>query len=390
MSFTEAEKQDRHRAIQQVLLENKLQAIVFIGDNNIGHGFLGDFRYYTNNRTFFQRQIAVAFPDSEPVLFTYSGFSGRAARERSFIHDVRISSGYSVYEGVKQIDPLFIDVIELLRERSIDQGKIGINFEMLPFAGYTYFKKELPDLELVDVHENIMRIRLKRTKEEAEIFRRGAALADAGFQAALEVIRPGISEYEIIAEIEYAARKKGAEEFFTLIGSGKFAFGEENALGLPVTPSGRVIEIGDSIILEITPRYEGYWTQLVRIVNVGQPNSDLEKMQSVCRDAIKEGLKEFKPGKKVKDITRTMESYISSCGFIGKPPFGHICGIDLVEERVHTKNDREFQPGLAVIIHPMVYTADGKTVIFWGETYMATSEGYERLHHTDDTLVTVK
>ena len=130
MGFTKVEKQERHRAIQQILLKNNLRAIVFIGDNNIGHGFYGDFRYYTNNHTFFQRQVAVAFPDSEPVLFTYSGFSGRAAKERSFIHDVRISRGASVYEGIKQIDPLFIDVIDLLREQRIDKGKIGVSFEM--------------------------------------------------------------------------------------------------------------------------------------------------------------------------------------------------------------------------------------------------------------------
>lgn len=390
MGFTKGEKQERHRAIQQILLKNNLRAMVFIGDSNVGHGFYGDFRYYTNNRTIFHRQFTVALPGSEPVLFTYSAFSGRAARERSFIHDVRISKNLLVHDGIIQIDPLFIDVIDLLREQRIDKGKIGMNFEMLPFPWYTYLKKELPDLELVDVHEDIMQIRLQRSDEEAEIFRRGAALADLGFKSALEVIRPGISEYEIVAEIEYAARKKGAEQFFTLIGSGKFAYGEENALGLPVPPSERVIEAGDSIILEITPRYEGYWTQLVRIVNVGQPNSDLEKMQSVCRDAIKKGLEQFKPGKRVMDVTLTMESYISSCGFLGKPPFGHICGIDLVEERVNTENDREFRPGLAAILHPMVYTADGKTVIFWGETYMATSEGHERLHHTDDVLVTVK
>jgi Xaa-Pro aminopeptidase len=389
MEFTEVEKRRRHGAVQQILLRNDLRAVVLIGDNNVGHGFYGDYRYYTNNRAFFQRQVAVAFPDSEPVLFTYSGFSGRAARERSFIRDVRVSSGYAVYEGTNQIDPLFVDVIDLLRERGIDQGKVGVNFEMLPFTGYPYLEKELPDMEFVDVHEDMMRIRLQRSEEEAELFRRGAALADAGFKSALEVIRPGISEYEIVAEIEYAARKKGAEEFFTLIGSGKFAFGDGNALGLPVPPSERVIEKGDSIILEITPRYQGYWTQLVRIVNVGEPNGDLEKMHAVCRDAIKKGLEQFRPGKSIKDVTETMVSYISTCGFVGKPPFGHICAVDLVEERVHTKNTRQFQPGLAAILHPMVYTADGKNVIFWGETYLATPEGYERLHQTDDVLVTI-
>ena len=83
-----------------------------------------------------------------------------------------------------------------------------------------------------------------------------------------KMIRPGVSEYEIVSEIERYARAGGAEARFTLIGSGKFAFGDGNTLPLPISPSSRRVEDGDSIVMEITPRYEGYWTQLVRTVNV--------------------------------------------------------------------------------------------------------------------------
>jgi hypothetical protein len=37
----------------------------------------------------------------------------------------------------------------------------------------------------------------------------------------------------------------------------------------------------------------------------------------------------------------------------------------------------------------MVQTADGKNLIFWGETYLAAEEGYERLHRTGDDLLTL-
>jgi Xaa-Pro aminopeptidase len=260
---------------------------------------------------------------------------------------------------------------------------------MVPRVWHEYLRKEMPGIDLVEVHDEIMEIRFKRSREEVEMYRKGAALADAGFEAALKVIRPDASEYQIIAEIEYAARKEGAEEHFTLIGSGKFAFGETNRLPLPYNPSHRRIESGDTVVLEITPRYEGYWTQLVRMVNVGKPNPNLAKMQTVARDAVKAGLDQFKPGKKVKDVTAAMQSYIGTRGFVGKPPFGHICGVDLVEERVALDNERVIEPGFVTILHPMVHTADGKNVIFWGETYLATPEGYERLHHTTDELLTL-
>ena len=377
MGFTETEKKRRHAAIQELLKAKDLQALLLIGDMNVGHSFHGDFRYYTNNHIFFQRQVAVVFPGSGPVLFNYSDFSRQASLERSFVDDCRVSTNF------------IADTVELIKAQGASRGRIGVNFEMLPAIWYSYLRTELANAELLDVHDDIMEIRFQHSKEEIEVFRKGAALADAGLEAALKVIRPGVSEYEIIAEIEHVSRKQGADEHFTLIGSGKFAFGDARSLPLPVSPSERTIKAGDSIVMEITPRYQGYWTQLVRMVNVGRRNDELEKIQTVARDAIRRGLEEFKPGKRVKDVALAMQAYIAKTGFVPRAPFGHVCGIDLVEERVSLDNERLIVPGFAAIIHPMVHTADGKNLIFWGETYLATKDGYERLHRTGDDLLTV-
>jgi Xaa-Pro aminopeptidase len=377
MAFTETEKQRRHGAMQELLRAKDLQALLFIGDMNVGHSFHGDFRYYTNNHIFFERQVAVVFPGAGPVLFNFSDFSRQASMERSFIDDCRVSTNF------------IADTIELIKAQGASRGRIGVDFEMLPLTWYRYLRTEMADAELLDVHDDIMEIRFQHSDEEIEVYRKGAALADAGFEAALKVIRPGVSEYEIIAEIEYATRKQGADENFTLISSGKFAFGDARSLPLPVPPSERKIKAGDSIIMEITPRYQGYWTQLVRMVNVGQRNEDLEKIQKVCRDAIRRGLAEFRPGRRLKDVTLAMQGYIAETGFVPRPPFGHVCGIDLLEERVTLDNERLIVPGFATIFHPMVQTADGKNLIFWGETYLAAEEGYERLHRTGDDLLTL-
>jgi Xaa-Pro aminopeptidase len=377
MGFTETEKQRRYAAIQELLSAKDLQALLLIGDMTVGHSFYGDFRYCTNNHIFFQRQVAVIFPGSGPVLFNYSEFSRQASMERSFVDDCRVSANF------------IADAVKLIKAQGASRGRIGVSFDMLPSTWYTYLRTEMADAELLDVHDDIMEIRFQHSEEEIEVYRKGAALADAGFEAALKVIRPGISEYEIIAEIEYATRRQGADENFTLIGSGNFTFGDARSLPLPVPPSERRIKTGDSIVMEITPRYQGYWTQLVRMVNVGQRNDDLEKIQTVARDAIRRGLEEFKPGKRVKDVALAMQAYIAETGFVPRAPFGHVCGIDLVEERVTLDNERLIVPGFAAIVHPMVQTADGKNLIFWGETYLAAEEGCERLHRTGDDLLTL-
>ena len=305
-----------------MLKEDHLMALLLIGDTNVGNGFLGDLRYYTDHVVIFGRQVVVVFAQSEPVLFAGSEIQRQAAVRRSSVKDCRFS------------EDLIADVSKLLKERSISRGRIGVNFEMLPLAWYHFLRQELPQISWVEMHDRMMQIRFQRSQEETETFRKGALLADGGFEATLQMIRPGVSEYEIVAEIERYARAGGAEAHFTLIGSGKFAFGEDNRLPLPYSPSPRRLEEGDTIVMEITPRYEGYWTQLVRAVNVGRPNTDLEKVHQVCRDSIQKGLERFKPGNRVKDIVLDMEAYVMGCGYLFKPPSGHLCGIDGIEARV--------------------------------------------------------
>ncbi len=378
MAFSLTEKKARHSAIQQILERDDLQAIILIGDTNVGHGFYGDLRYYTNNRIIFYRQVVVIFRDSEPVLFAGSQIQRQAAEQRSFVKDCRLIG-----------DHLIKDLVNLLKEHHISRGRVGVNLEMLSAAWYLSLKKELPQIEWIETHDQMMQIRFHRSGEEVEIYRKGAALGDGGFESAMEMIRPGVSEHEIAAEIEHFARAQGAEDHFTLIGSGKFSFGDDHSLPLPYSPSHRRIEFGDSIVMEITPRYEGYWTQLVRTVNVGRPNEDLQKIHQVCSDSIKKGLEQFKPGKTVKDVVLAMEGYVKECGYLFRPPTGHICGVDLVEARVTGQNEMVLEPGTAIIIHPTVFTPDEKYSFFWGETYLVKQDGYERLHRSTDDLLTI-
>lgn len=375
--LTITEKEARYKALRKILETDNLQALLLIGDTNVGPDFCGDFRYYTNNRIIFYRQVLLVLPEFEPVLFAGSEIQRQAATRRSFVKDCRFS------------DNLVVDVTKFLKEKGISSGRVGVNQEMLTVAWLNYFRRELPEIEWVETHDRIMEIRTRRSREEADICRKGASLGDGGFEAALKAIRPGANEYEIVAEIEHYARARGADEHFTLIGSGKFTFGENNTLPLPYSPSPRHIEVGDSVVMEISPRFAGYWTQLVRTVNVGKRNTDLEKIHKVCRDAIVKGLEQFKPGKRVKDLVLAMESCVNASGYLLKPPLGHICGVDLIEGRVSRQNQMVLTPGTSVIIHPTIHTPDGKNSFFWGETYSVTPDGFERLHRAGDDLITV-
>jgi Xaa-Pro aminopeptidase len=372
--LSSAEKNRRHRALRHIIHAEDLKALLLIGDANPGPGFYGDYRYFTNNRTISYREAAVFFPDSDAVLLTTTPKLNEIST-RSFVSDCLLT------------DNMVPDIIALLKKHGISSGRIGVSFEMMSAAWHTYLKQELPAIEWVEIHDRIMQIRFEHSVEEADLYRKGAALGDGSFEAALKAIHPGASEFQIVAELEYYSRARGAEEHFTQIGSGRFAFDGGNVTFY--YPTFRRIEEGDTVLMEITPRYGGYWTQLVRSVHVGKRNKDLEAIQTICRNAIKKGLEEFKPSRRIRDVVLSMESYVAGSGFHLRPPLGHVCGVDVLEARVSPQNEMTLTPGMAVVLHPTVYTANDKNWSFLGETYLVTRDGYERLHHAADELITV-
>jgi len=323
------------------------------------------------------KQVVMLFPQKEPVLFVGSAIQRQAAQRRTSIKDCRSS------------ERMPSDMVGLLKEQNVLKGKVGVNFEMLPVTWHRTLQKELPEIEWVETHQDILGIRFQHVPEEADLFRKGGVLGDGGYEAALKTIRPGVTEFEIAAAIEGFGRARGAEQHFTLVGSGKYAPGDRNGLPLPYSPSMRRIEAGDSVVMEISPNLEGYWTQLVRTVNVGSPNPELEKLYVVARDALKEAVKVVKPGNTIRDAVAAIDGHVKKCGYLPSPPYGHVCGIDLIDARVSPQNGQVLQPWTAVILHPTLFTPDNKNSFFWGETYMVTSDGCERLHHASDELMTV-
>jgi Xaa-Pro dipeptidase len=363
-----------------VIQKRELEAVLLIGDVNNGQHYFGDLRYFGNNKIICNRQVIIVFKDLQALVLASSLIQTHANERRAFIKDCRYT------------EDLLGDAVRLLKERGLTLGKIGTSYEILPAAWYITLGKELPGISWVDIHDDILNMRHIRSTEEVEALKISAQLCDAGFEAAAKLIKPGVTESEVAAEIEYAARKGGAEDHFTLIGSGRFSFqADKNSLYLPYDPpaKARKLEHGDSVVMEITPRYDGYWTQLVRAVNVGEENSDLAVIQKVCVDAIKEGTKGLKTGNTISDVVTVMDQYVKENGFLMVPPLGHVCGVDMIDGRVSPANTRILTPGQTVIIHPTLSTLDGSVRFFWGETYLVTETGPENMMKASEELLTV-
>ena len=374
MLLSQRERDRRHSAMRKRMEEMGIEVLLALGDTGDAGLRYSNLRYLTNFKVVFGNGVLIFPLDSEPVMFVFSALGAKKAKELSWITDV--------HEYNSNLIPNVIHSLKSIRPK---WEKIGVAYlATLPISLHQALRQEFPSADLIEMGSVIQEMRYIKSEEEMKLVERSAQLADKAFEEIIKVLKPGMTQFEVAALLEKPMREDGGEDFFDLIFSGPFGPG----IGLdPYVPTDRKIQVGDSLLLEITPRYGGYWAQLVRVVSVGRENRDLAGYHRVARDAISAAIRYFKPGIKLGDAVHEAKRVIESAGLELHPPMGHLCGLDLIESRVKLESEEILQPGVVIIFHPPIYS--GSTSIFWGETYIITSEGHRRLHRATDELIVV-
>lgn len=378
MSLSQKEKDRRHTELRKWMEKNGVDVIMVFGDTGDWGLRYGHLRYLTNGKVIFGNAVLLFPLDREPILFMASELQANWTRKLSWISDSRPSTDF------------VSDVVNTLQSFQLKNATLGITYlESLPLKWYQALREELPSLKLIDTGPVIEQMRTIKTEEEIELLQRSAHLADKGFENVLQGSKPGMTEFEVLALLEQAMREEGGDDFFNLIFSGPFGPGISM---MPFSPTGgqeagRAIQTGDSLLFEITPRYGGYWTQLVRIVNIGKENPLLAAYHRVVRDSAETALRYFKPDVRLRDALLEAKKVAESAGYEFRFPSGHYCGLTVVESRIGLESDEVLKPGMVFTFHPCV--GNGNTQVFAGETYVITSDGYRCLNQAPTDLLTI-
>ncbi len=107
----------------------------------------------------------------------------------------------------------------------IQKGTVGLEYtfltqSMMGMMTHPHAKPE--QIAVKDCTHIMSEMRIVKDEEEIKRIRASAKVADAGMKAAVEAVKPGITESQIASEAEYSMRQTGAEEFWrTYISSGE-------------------------------------------------------------------------------------------------------------------------------------------------------------------------
>ncbi len=228
--------------------------------------------------------------------------------------------------------------------------------DWMPYAFFATFSGALGSHVKVTSGDALLD-RLARTKspEELERVRHAAAIADAGFAALLAAVRPGVTDYELSAEVDHVVRCLGASDHFGLISASA-----HNKSGPP--PRGHRLEKGDVIIAEITPGYGGYFAQLCRTIVLGGLQPHQKRDVALQREAMAAGMSAARPGQPVAAIARAINEVMEAAGYAqySRPPYmrsrGHGMGFgSMMPGEITDDSPVILEPNTTLVIHPNQY-----------------------------------
>lgn len=237
---------------------------------------------------------------------------------------------------------------------NLQNHRYGFNGEYLTVSGQKRLSDALTKSILVPADSMFTELGWVKDADEVASITKAAAISDKAFERVLPLVRPGIRESEIAAELEYQMMMLGSERaaFESIIASGY-----RSALPHGIA-SKKKIQKGDFVTFDFGATVNGYVSDITRTVMVGKANPKQKKIYSLVLKANKAGIKKVKAGVAAKAVDAACRNIITRAGY-GKN-FGHGTGHGIgffvhVGPRVSNISEDKLKVNNVLTIEPGIY-----------------------------------
>lgn len=323
-----------YNQINKILEDKKLDAIIVSNRYNMRYisGFKGD------------TGMLVLLKDKKYLLtdFRYVFMAIADTKERDFeVLDVAKFNGYT---GA---------INDVLMNNNCKV--IGFENTDVSYTQYVTFRDKLKYEELVEINNVITELRIIKDKKELEYIRQAEAIGDKAFSEVLKYIKPGMTQMEVAAYLEYTMKTNGAEglSFDTIVASGI-----DSSMPHAVI-SDRKLEKGDFVTMDFGCIYKGYCSDMTRTIVIGSASDKQRHIYNIVLKAQLAALDYIKAGVKGKEVDKIARDIIEEAGYKGcfGHGLGHSVGLEIhespnfspTEERIILANTIEtVEPGIYI------------------------------------------
>ncbi len=282
---------------------------------------------------------------------------------------------FSYSENPAEWDAAFRKAAQAL---SLDGKRIGVELRQLRLLEFRYVKNAAPEADFPDAGDVLAQLRLRKDKTEVEAMRRAVQIAQSALEATIPLIKIGMTEKELSAELVMQLFKHGSEPempFSPIVSSGP------NSANPHASPSDRKLQAGDLLVVDWGAAHAGYISDLTRTFAVGEVDAEYGKIHKIVQEANAAGRAAAKPGVPCADVDKAARDVIEKSGY-GKyftHRTGHGIGMEGHEDPyMRGDNMQLLEPGMAFTVEPGIYLA-GKNGVRIEDNVVITESGADVL-----------
>jgi Xaa-Pro aminopeptidase len=278
---------------------------------------------------------------------------------------------------------LLPEVVAAISRRGI--RRLGFERARVSYEVYDMLKTALPMRSALEpVAAWVEALRMVKSAAEIALIRESVKLNSAAFEQAVRHAKAGTREIELAAEIDYRMRRLGAEKaaFETIVASG------ERSARPHARPTPAPIRAGDLVVIDMGAQYEGYASDMTRMLHAGNPGPKTKRAYKAVLEAQLAAVDAVRAGVTAAAVDRAARRVLGR--FALDRAFthstGHGLGLDIHEApRLGKKEKTRLAAGMAVTIEPGVYI-EGFGGIRIEDTVVVTARGCEVLTPTAKEL----
>ena len=262
---------------------------------------------------------------------------------------------------------------------------VGFEENYITYATYKSYMQKYKANHLEETENIVEKQRLIKDEQEIEFLKKACELTDNCFSHLLNFIKIGMTEKQVVFEIEKYFLDHGADglAFETIVASGP------NSSKPHAITTERKIDVGDPITIDFGCKYKGYCSDMTRTIFAGFVP---EKVKNIYNLVLKNQLQtenDMREGASIRILARNVENDFKLNGYSLIHALGHGVGLDIHEAPVISfKNDNMLKENMVVTNEPGIYIP-GEFGVRIEDTTLITKSGCINLTKSDKNYIIV-
>jgi Xaa-Pro aminopeptidase len=277
-------------------------------------------------------------------------------------------------------------LVEILGQRGITSGRIGVELDRLSAASHLALCAALPAVEFVGVDEDVDRLQAVKTDREIEQLAHAARTTLDAVLSAVSQARLGDSELHLCAAVVTRLMERGGVPEFLVFGA------NSRALGGHIEPLDRALQNGDLWRIDLGARFfDVINSDLARTGIVGEPSARQDEVMLGLRAAQDAGFRMLEPGRPAREVYHAVRRELERLRLpFDMPHVGHGLGIGVHEApMIEPASDVRLEAGMVINLEPAVSLVDVGECYHTEDLAVVTADGHELLTVPQQELIRI-